>query len=96
MTQTLGTIGVIIGIAAYMPQIYHLWKDQCASGVSLTSWVMWFVGGIFVLVHAFSGEDFVFKLVAVAGLLNNSITAILVWMYRNQVCEIHPTKKKSD
>lgn len=92
MTEVLGTIGVIIGIAAYMPQIYHLWKDQCALGVNLTSWVMWFIGGIFVLIHAFDNGDFVFRLVAVAGLLNNSITAILVWMYRNRACRVHYSK----
>ena len=46
------TIGTVIIIAGYIPQVWKTWRTKSAGDLSLRAWTMWLVGESCVLVYA--------------------------------------------
>ena len=46
------TIGTVIIIAGYIPQVWKTWRTKSAGDLSLRAWMMWLVGESCVLVYA--------------------------------------------
>jgi uncharacterized protein with PQ loop repeat len=50
--EIVGWIGTALVIAAYYPQIRHLYVEKCAWGISLATWWIWLVSSAFLLTYA--------------------------------------------
>ena len=60
--QSLGFIGSLIFASAYIPQIIHLIRVKDSTGISITSWIIWLLGAILLLIYAVHLNDLVFLL----------------------------------
>jgi hypothetical protein len=89
MLESLGYAGTAVMIAAYGPQIWHLYRERCSAGISVRAYALWIGGSILFLGHAANIEDDVFTLVQVVNLLALSTIVVLARRYSGQVCELH-------
>lgn len=76
-------------IAAYAPQIWHLYRERCSAGISVRAYALWIGGSLLFLAHATIIEDPVFTLVQVVSVLALSTIVVLARRYSGQVCEVH-------
>ncbi len=68
MFEILGTAGVAISVAAYVPQVVHLGREHCSVGVSSRAWAMWLVSSLLVGALAVHRRELVFILLQVFSL----------------------------
>ena len=76
-------------IAAYAPQIWHLYREHCSAGISVRANALWIGGSLLFLGHAMIIEDPVFMLVQVVNVLALSSIVVLARRYSGQLCELH-------
>lgn len=86
--EIVGWIGTALVIIAYCPQIYHLWAEKCAWGVSITTWLIWLVAGVLLLIYAVSRRDILFIIVQSINILAIVLTILLV-RRSNNICPYH-------
>ncbi|HEX2639522.1 MAG TPA: PQ-loop repeat-containing protein [Pyrinomonadaceae bacterium] len=86
--EIIGWIGTALVIAAYYPQIHHLYVERCAWGISLTTWWIWLVSSLFLLTYAFSDGSTLFVLVQAINMLA-IVTTIFLAKRSNNVCPYH-------
>jgi len=43
-SQVLGLLGIALGLLGYLPQVFHLIRQQCAAGVSVQAYLVWLTG----------------------------------------------------
>lgn len=89
MFQVLGFLGVAISVAAYVPQVVHLWREGCSAGVSSRAWAMWLVSSVLILALALHQREPVFIALQVINLASITVTLLLARKYRGMVCEFH-------
>jgi len=89
MFEILGIIGITISVAAYLPQVVHLWREQCSAGVSSRAWAMWLASGLLVGLLAVHRGDPVFILLQFSSLTCAAAILLLARRYRGMVCEFH-------
>jgi len=87
--QILGILGVAISVAAYVPQVVHLWREGCSAGVSSRAWAMWLVSSVLILALALHQREPVFIALQVINLASITVTLLLARKYRGMVCEFH-------
>jgi lipid-A-disaccharide synthase-like uncharacterized protein len=87
--QVLGILGVAISVAAYVPQVVHLWREGCSAGVSSRAWAMWLVSSVLILALALHQREPVFIALQVINLASITVTLLLARKYRGMVCEFH-------
>jgi lipid-A-disaccharide synthase-like uncharacterized protein len=87
--QILGILGVAISVAAYVPQVVHLWRENCSAGVSSRAWAMWLVSSVLILALALHQREPVFIALQVINLASITVTLLLARKYRGMVCEFH-------
>ena len=90
----LGYIGTFIIVVGYLPQIIHLIKEKCAWGISQRSWILWLIGGIFLLAYSMSKQDMVFSLVQTVQIVAISLT-IFYARRSTQTCPYHYEQTQS-
>ena len=76
-------------IAAYAPQIWHLYREHCSAGISVRANALWIAGSLLFLGHAAVIKDPVFTLVQVVNVLALSTIVVLARRYSGQACELH-------
>ena len=87
--EVIGCVGILVSVAAYLPQIHHLAVERCSAGVSIPAWLLWVVSTVLIGLHAIDKRDLVFiALQACSGLASATI-ALLGYRYRNSVCDTH-------
>jgi len=86
--EIVGWIGTTLVIIAYCPQIYHLWAEKCAWGISITTWLIWLVAGVLLLIYAVSRRDILFIIVQSINILAIVLTILLV-RRSNNICPYH-------
>ena len=86
--EVIGWIGTALVIAAYYPQIRHLYVERCAWGISLTTWWIWLVSSLFLLTYAFSDGSTLFVLVQTINMLA-IVATIFLAKRSNNVCPYH-------
>jgi hypothetical protein len=89
MLDSLGYAGTAVMIAAYAPQIWHLYRERCSAGISVRAYALWIGGSLLFLGHATIIEDPVFTLVQVVNVVALSSIVVLARRYSGQVCELH-------
>jgi lipid-A-disaccharide synthase-like uncharacterized protein len=70
----LGVIGTGIVLVGYLPQLIHLARERCAWGVSQRSWMLWLLGGCFLLAYSLLKHDIIFSVVQVIQIVAISLT----------------------
>lgn len=88
-TRLMGFLGMILVIVAYLPQIYHLIKEQCSGGISLKAYYMWFVAAMLILVHAVAISDPVFIALQSYQLGACGLIVFFCRKYKDSICETH-------
>jgi uncharacterized protein with PQ loop repeat len=89
MLDSLGYAGTAVMIAAYAPQIWHLYRERCSAGISVRAYALWIGGSLLFLGHATNIKDPVFTLVQVVNVLALSTIVVLARRYSGQLCELH-------
>jgi hypothetical protein len=96
LTTAYGIAGAV-GIAAYIPQFWALWKDKSGSfNVPLTTWILWGVQTVtYVLYALFVNRDPMFIAIMVATLL---ATHACLWMliYNRYFRKIERNRRAGD
>jgi lipid-A-disaccharide synthase-like uncharacterized protein len=87
--EILGSVGVAISVAAYVPQVVHLGREHCSAGISSRAWVMWLASSLLIGALALHRRDAVFISLQAINLLSISVTLFLARRYRGMVCEFH-------
>src|SRR5438876_1122301 len=89
MFEVLGVIGIAISVLAYLPQVFHLARAHCSSGVSGRAWAMWLASSLLVGALALHRHDAVFILLQLSTLTSATVILFLVHRYRGLVCAAH-------
>lgn len=88
-SQIAGFAGTLIVAVAYLPQVIHLIREHCSAGVSLNAWLLWLLGSILILSHAFNVMDIVFVVLQVINIVAILLIILLCKRYSNMVCAAH-------
>jgi uncharacterized protein with PQ loop repeat len=88
--EIIGWIGTILVVIAYFPQIRHLYREKCAWGISISTWAIWLVASVFLLIYALLGQGSLFVVVQIVNMLAILVTIALA-MKSNKVCPFHST-----
>jgi uncharacterized protein with PQ loop repeat len=85
----------LLSLTAYIPQWAKLFKTQSSTDISLRSWSIWIISGLFAffyaVVHFFTtGTGWPLIISSVANLIFVSITVILIALYRKTPCDTYP------
>ena len=86
--EIIGWIGTALVIAAYYPQIRHLYVEKCAWGISLTTWWIWLVSSAFLLAYAALDGSILFVLVQAIN-MSAIVTTIVLAKRSENVCPYH-------
>jgi uncharacterized protein with PQ loop repeat len=86
--ELIGWIGTTLVVIAYYPQIYHLYAEKCAWGISVTTWLIWLASSTVLLVYALSRLDITFVVVQSINILSITVTIALVRRSDN-ICPYH-------
>jgi lipid-A-disaccharide synthase-like uncharacterized protein len=87
--EVLGIVGIAISVAAYVPQVFHLWHEHCSAGVSSPAWALWLVSGLLVGALALHRQDPVFIMLQVTSLTSATVILLLARRYRGMACGTH-------
>ena len=68
--ESIGIIAAILTTSAFIPQVYKIYKEKKAQGVSLTMYLIMFVGVLLWLVYGI-------LIGSIAIMIANSVTAVL-------------------
>lgn len=71
--EVIGLTAAVLTTASFVPQVYKIWKSKSAEGVSLTMFLMFFIGVILWTIYGFSIES-------LSVTIANSITALLAFV----------------
>lgn len=86
--EIIGWAGTALVIAAYFPQIRHLYVEKCAWGISLATWWIWLVSSALLLTYAALDGSTMFVLVQAINMLAIAATIVLAKRSEN-VCPYH-------
>src|SRR5438128_11739914 len=92
--ELIGWLGSAVVIAAYWPQIYHLYVEKCAGWLSLMTWLLWLVSSSLLLTYAIILGDFLFICVQIINVI--AVTTPIVLSRRaNTVCPVHQVNART-
>jgi uncharacterized protein with PQ loop repeat len=88
-SQFLGLLGIALGLLGYLPQVWHLLRQQCSAGVSVQAYLIWLGAAILLLSHAIAINDGVFILLQGVGAGLDLTVVFFATKYRGQTCPCH-------
>ena len=87
-SEIVGGIGTALVLAAYVPQIRHLYVERCAWGISVSTWWIWLAASLCLLAYSVSRGDALF--VAAQAANAAAVTATIVLARRSDgTCPRH-------
>ncbi len=86
--EIIGWIGTALVIVAYYPQIHHLWVEKCAWGISVSTWVIWLLASILLLIYCIVRGEILLSVVQLTNMAS-IITTIALVQRSNDVCSYH-------
>ena len=86
--EMLGWAGTALVLAAYVPQIHHLYVEKCAWGISISTWLIWLLAGALLLSYCIFRNDTLFTFVQVIN-ITAIIATIILARRGNRVCPYH-------
>jgi uncharacterized protein with PQ loop repeat len=84
----LGWLGTALVVIAYCPQIHHLLVERCAWGISVSTWLIWLLASMLLLIYCFAREEFLLSMVQAVSITAIAMTLILV-RRSNRICPYH-------
>ena len=89
LIELIGCAGILVSVAAYLPQIHHLVVERCSAGVSVPAWMLWVGSTLLIGAHAVDQRDIVFIGLQVCSGIASATIAFLGYRYRGSVCDTH-------
>lgn len=88
-TELAGFAGAALAGAAYVPQIWHLIREQCSAGLSRLAFAAWLVSSMLVTSHALATAATVF--IALGAIQLTATVLILAYStkYAGSYCASH-------
>ena len=71
MTEVIGLTAASLTTLSFLPQVWHMWKTKDVSGLSLTMYMIFFIGIVLWLIYGWLIES-------LAVVMANVITGLLV------------------
>ena len=93
MFQVLGFIGIVIAVVAYVPQIAHLLTEKCSAGLSLTTYYLWIVSSLLLLINAISMHSAVFIIFQIGNIVAISLIILYGRKYNGMRCVTHQKQR---
>lgn len=87
--EWIGFVGTGLVVVAYLPQVIHLVRARCASGVSLRAYLVWCASAALLLSYAISTADAVFIALQAYQLMALSAIYLLAFRHRGRSCDLH-------
>lgn len=86
--EILGWVGTALVIAAYYPQIHHLYVKRCAWGISVLTWLIWLAASVLLLTYCALRRE---AMLAVVQAVNIAaiVTTLLLVRRSDRVCPHH-------
>jgi lipid-A-disaccharide synthase-like uncharacterized protein len=91
--EVLGWAGTALVILAYVPQIYHLFVEKCAWGISIMTWLIWLLASTILLTYCLLRRDTLFAIVQSINIIA-IVTTIILARRSNQICPYHASTFK--
>lgn len=88
-SEVIGLSGALLAGYAYLPQITHLVRERCSSGLSERAFSLWLVASLLMTVHAVTIGAVVFVVLGVQQVAATSLIAFYCRLYRGRVCPSH-------
>ena len=89
LLPVIGYVGTGIVIGAYVPQIWHLWCEQCSAGISERAYALWVLSSALFLGHSIIIDDMVFMVTQLVNVIALVVILMLARRFRNQICTTH-------
>ena len=86
--EIVGWIGTALVVIAYYPQIHHLWKESCAWGISVSTWLIWLAASVLLLIYCVFKKEILMSVVQICSITAVVLTILLV-RRSNRVCPYH-------
>jgi lipid-A-disaccharide synthase-like uncharacterized protein len=86
--EMLGWAGTALVIVAYVPQIHHLYVEECAWGISISTWLIWLLAGALLLSYCIFRNDTLFTVVQGVN-LTAIVATIMLARRSNRICPYH-------
>ncbi len=80
--RVFGSIGTLLFAIAYLPQILHLIKERSSKGISLSSWSIWLIACVLLLLYAMSVSDLIFTVFYSVNIAAIVIIIALIYKYK--------------
>jgi len=84
--EIIGLIGAVLTVVAYFPQARHIVKEHCSGGISSSSWLIWLVATILLLIYAVTTSNRIFILLEIVNVIAIIIILVLIKIYGKRVC----------
>ncbi len=86
--EILGWVGTALVVAAYYPQIHHLYAERCAWGISVLTWLIWLAASALLLTYCVLRREFLMG--GVQGVNIAAITTTILLVRRSdRICPYH-------
>jgi uncharacterized protein with PQ loop repeat len=89
LSQILGFVGTVIVALGYLPQIWHLAREHCSAGISVSAWWIWLVSSVLIATHAFGVFDLVLIALQTVNMVAIALTIYLARRYEGMTCAFH-------
>ena len=86
--EVLGWAGTALVIAAYVPQIRHLFVEKCAWGISVWTWLIWLLASTLLLTNCLLRREFLMSAAQGVNIVA-IVTTIFLVRRSNNVCPYH-------
>lgn len=78
-------IAELVSLAAYIPQYLHLLKVKDSTGISVTSWWLWFTCNSIYLVYSLFINDIFLVISFLIAVIENIFMIILTYKYKKSI-----------
>ena len=86
--EIIGWAGTALVIAAYYPQIHHLYVERCAWGISVLTWLIWLAASTLLLIYCLLRREAMLSIVQAVNIAA-IVSTILLVRRSNQICPHH-------
>lgn len=74
--EIIGLLAACLTTASFVPQVYRIWKTKSAESVSLTMFLMFFIGVLLWLVYGIYIHSFS---MTVANIITGSLAVVIIY-----------------
>jgi hypothetical protein len=96
VTQIAGFIGAGLAGAAYVPQLWHLFRVRCSAGISRFAFSVWLVASLLVTTHAVAMGAAVFMVLGGVQIVATALVLYCATKYASSFCAGHMPPVASD